>query len=256
MNSVMVGPPSIKVASGSPAGMRSVSRAKVRSGGSAAAAASEAVVAPDSTRPLAMPAVRASPTSVSNRSPTMSASSAGTPIWRRMAAAMCRDGLPTIASARAPVHASSAASIAAQSGRPPSAVGQIRVGVGGHDARAVADGPEGRQQLVVVEAAVPRDDHHRRLVGPVGQPMTRLQQHLPHEWLRDQRGSGPAGGASRRYADERVERGDAPRPGAEMPNARQLRGIRVAPPQGVVGQERDPCARRAHPAGAPRPRHR
>ena len=37
---------------------------------------------------------------------------------------MCSLGLPTIASARAPVHASSAASIAAQSGSPPSGVGQ------------------------------------------------------------------------------------------------------------------------------------
>ena len=37
---------------------------------------------------------------------------------------MCSLGLPTIASARAPVHASTAASIAAQSGSPPSGVGQ------------------------------------------------------------------------------------------------------------------------------------
>ena len=37
---------------------------------------------------------------------------------------MCSLGLPTMASARAPVHASSAASIAAQSGSPPSCVGQ------------------------------------------------------------------------------------------------------------------------------------
>lgn len=38
-------------------------------------------------------------------------------------------GLPTTASARAPVHASTAASIAAQSGRPPSAVGQYGSGL-------------------------------------------------------------------------------------------------------------------------------
>ena len=37
---------------------------------------------------------------------------------------MCALGLPTMASARAPVHASTAASIAAQSGSPPSGVGQ------------------------------------------------------------------------------------------------------------------------------------
>ena len=42
---------------------------------------------------------------------------------------MWRLGLPTIASARAPVHASSAASIAAQSGRPPSGVGQYGSGL-------------------------------------------------------------------------------------------------------------------------------
>ena len=37
---------------------------------------------------------------------------------------MCGLGLPTIASARAPVQASIAASIAAQSGRPPPGTGQ------------------------------------------------------------------------------------------------------------------------------------
>ena len=40
------------------------------------------------------------------------------------AAAMCGEGFPTIASARAPVEASTAASMAAQSGRPPSGLGQ------------------------------------------------------------------------------------------------------------------------------------
>ena len=41
---------------------------------------------------------------------------------------MCAEGLPTTASARAPVDASMAASIAAQSGRPPSGVGQYGSG--------------------------------------------------------------------------------------------------------------------------------
>ena len=42
---------------------------------------------------------------------------------------MWLEGLPTMASARAPVQASMAASIAAQSGRPPSGVGQYGSGL-------------------------------------------------------------------------------------------------------------------------------
>ena len=55
-------------------------------------------------------------------------------------------------------------------GQPAVRGGAVRVGVGGHDPGAAAHRPEGRQQLRVVEAAVPGDDHHRRLVRVGGQP--------------------------------------------------------------------------------------
>jgi hypothetical protein len=71
-----------------------------------------------------MPRDRPSATSVDSRSPTTTASAAGTPSRRSSSPAMCSLGLPTTASALTPVHASSAASIAAQSGSPPSWVGQ------------------------------------------------------------------------------------------------------------------------------------
>jgi hypothetical protein len=81
-------------------------------------------VTPDSTSTLVMPTERLMATSVEIRSPTTAASPASTPSRRSSSAAMCSLGLPMMASARASVHASTAASIAAQSGSPPSGVGQ------------------------------------------------------------------------------------------------------------------------------------
>jgi hypothetical protein len=81
-------------------------------------------VTPDSTSTLVMPSERLIATSVEMRSPTIAASPACTSSRRSSSAAMCSLGLPMMASARASVHASTAASIAAQSGSPPSGVGQ------------------------------------------------------------------------------------------------------------------------------------
>ena len=124
----------------------------------AAPSSASAPVAPVSTSAEAMPASRAMRTSVMSRSPTRIVSSGGRARRSSRVSAMCGEGLPTMASARAPVDASMAASIAR-------AVGQVavggraeRVGVRGHDPGAGPDRAEGRQELRVVERAVPGDD--------------------------------------------------------------------------------------------------
>src|SRR5579875_1895138 len=86
-------------------------------------------VAPLSTRTDAMPMTFAMLISVRIRSPTIAASAGGTFSRFKIVAAICSLGLPVIASARAPVQASTAASIAAQSGMPPSGVGQYGSGL-------------------------------------------------------------------------------------------------------------------------------
>ena len=87
------------------------------------------MVAPDSTSTPAMPRDWPIRTSVSSRSPTTAARPGGAASRRSSSPAMCSLGLPTTASARAPVHASIAASMAAQSGSPPSGVGQYGSGL-------------------------------------------------------------------------------------------------------------------------------
>jgi hypothetical protein len=76
-----------------------------------------------------MPALLAMAMSVPSRSPTIAASAAARPSRSSTAAAMCLLGLPTTASAVAPVQAWMAASMAAQSGSPPSGVGQYGSGL-------------------------------------------------------------------------------------------------------------------------------
>jgi hypothetical protein len=67
--------------------------------------------------------------SVLSRSPTIAEPAAARPSRSSTAAAMCLLGLPTTASALAPVQAWTAASMAAQSGSPPSGVGQYGSGL-------------------------------------------------------------------------------------------------------------------------------
>jgi hypothetical protein len=86
-------------------------------------------VAPVSTRTPAIPALLAITMSVLSRSPTIAESAAARPSRSSTAAAMCLLGLPTTASAMAPVQAWTAASMAAQSGSPPSGVGQYGSGL-------------------------------------------------------------------------------------------------------------------------------
>ena len=97
-------------------------------GGSAAA--SSLVDSPVSGIAEAMPAVVANRMSVMRRSPTMTARSRSMSRPRSAVRAICGLGLPRTVSARVPVHASMAATMAAQSGCPmPPGNGQNRSGL-------------------------------------------------------------------------------------------------------------------------------
>ena len=119
-----------------------------------------------STRAEAMPASWARPTSVSSRSPTMIVSPAGRPRgWPGWPPPCAATACPRSPRRGRRVQASIAASIAAQSGRPPSGVGQNGSGLVATIRAPCADRPEGGQQLGVVEGPVPRDDDDIDRVG-------------------------------------------------------------------------------------------
>ena len=90
---------------------------------------SSARVMPESTSTVARPPRLPMTMSVSIRSPTMTASAAGTASLASAVSRMIGDGLPTITSTVAPVTASTAAIMPAQSGISPSSVGQVRSGL-------------------------------------------------------------------------------------------------------------------------------